>query len=58
VVSHEEIEEHLYDGRLDPTSNVVEAAVYALRRHIDRPGEPSLIETRRGVGYVLRDRPP
>jgi DNA-binding response OmpR family regulator len=53
-VSREEIEEHLYDGRADPTSNVVQAAIYALRQRIDRPGEPSLIETRRGLGYVLR----
>jgi DNA-binding response OmpR family regulator len=53
-VSREEIEEHLYGGWLDPASNVVQAAVYALRRHIDRPGEASLIETRRGLGYVLR----
>ena len=34
-------------------SNVVDAAVYALRKRIDRPGEPSLIQTRRGMGYVL-----
>jgi len=53
LVSREEIEQHLYDGRADPTSNVVESAIYALRRAIDRPGEPSLIETRRGLGYVL-----
>jgi DNA-binding response OmpR family regulator len=58
IVSHQEIEEHLYEGRLDPASNVVEAAVYALRRHIDRPGLPSLVETRRGVGYLLRGRAP
>jgi DNA-binding response OmpR family regulator len=53
VVSRAEIEEHLYDGRADPVSNVVDAAICALRRRIDRPGAPSLIETRRGAGYVL-----
>jgi DNA-binding response OmpR family regulator len=53
-VSREEIEEHLYEGRPDATSNVVPAAVYALRQQIDRPGEPSLIEMRRGLGYLLR----
>lgn len=54
VVSRDDIEQHIYEGRLDPTSNVVEAAVCALRRRIDIEAEPSLIETRRGAGYVLR----
>jgi DNA-binding response OmpR family regulator len=54
VASRSEIEAHLYDGRNEPTSNVVEAAVSSLRRRIDAPGEPSLIETRRGEGYMLR----
>jgi DNA-binding response OmpR family regulator len=53
VLSRPEIERHLYDERTDPMSNVVDAAVCALRRMIDRPGEPSLIQTRRGLGYVL-----
>jgi hypothetical protein len=34
-------------------SNVVDAAVYALRKKIDRPGGPSVIQTRRGMGYVF-----
>ncbi len=58
VVSRDEIEHHLFDGRADPTSNVVDAAVCALRKRIDPPGLPSLIETRRGLGYVLRAPPP
>lgn len=53
VVSRSEIESHIYDERAEPMSNVVEAAVYALRRRIDRPGQPSLIRTRRGVGYLI-----
>jgi two-component system OmpR family response regulator len=56
-VSREELEEHLYDGHDDPCSNVVAAAIHALRRLIDRPGQPSLIETRRGLGYALRRSP-
>jgi DNA-binding winged helix-turn-helix (wHTH) protein len=35
-------------------SNVVDAAIYALRKKIDVPGEQSLIATRRGLGYILR----
>ena len=38
-------------------SNVVDSAVCVLRKHIDTPGQPSLIETRRGLGYVLGGEP-
>jgi len=57
VVSRTEIEEHIYDAHVEPMSNVVDAAVYALRKKIDTPGEPSLIETRRGMGYVVKGVP-
>jgi DNA-binding response OmpR family regulator len=53
VVSRSEIEQHLYEDRAEIMSNVVDAAVYVLRKRLDRPGEPSLIQTRRGLGYVL-----
>jgi DNA-binding response OmpR family regulator len=50
VVSRSEIEEHIYDGRSDPMSNVVDSAICMLRKRI---GDASLIETKRGMGYVL-----
>ncbi len=53
VVSRTEIEAHLYDDRAGPMSNVVDSAVCSLRRKVDRPGEPSMIVTRRRLGYVL-----
>jgi DNA-binding response OmpR family regulator len=53
VVTRTEIENHIYDCRAEPMSNVVDTAIYALRRKIDAPGGPSLIRTRRGMGYVL-----
>lgn len=53
VLSRSQIESHLYDSTSEPMSNVVDSTVYALRKRIDRPGEPSLIQTRRGLGYVL-----
>jgi DNA-binding response OmpR family regulator len=53
VVTRSEIEDHVYDGRTELASNAVDSAVCALRRRIDAPGGPSLIETRRGQGYVL-----
>ena len=53
LVSRAELEEHIYDSRTDPMSNVVDSAICQLRKRIDTPGQPSLIETRRGLGYVL-----
>lgn len=54
VVSRTDIEAHLYDGREEPLSNAVEAAIYALRRRLAEAGATTLIETRRGLGYILR----
>ena len=54
VVSRSEIESHLYDEQADLMSNVIDAAVYALRKKIDEPDKPSLIQTRRGMGYMLQ----
>jgi two-component system copper resistance phosphate regulon response regulator CusR len=52
VVPREELAEHVWDGRYDPCSNVIEVYIQRLRRKIDR-GEPSFIRTRRGAGYQL-----
>ena len=53
TVSRTEIWEHLYDFGSKAVSNVVGVYVGCLRRKLDRPGERSLIQTRRGLGYVL-----
>jgi DNA-binding response OmpR family regulator len=54
VVSRREIETHLYDARVDTASNVVESAVSVLRKRLAKRGAPSLIETRHGLGYLLK----
>lgn len=53
LVTRSEIEQHIYDERIQPMSNVVDTAICALRRKIDAPETPSLIETRRGMGYIF-----
>ena len=55
VVTRAEIEHCIYDERAEPVSNVVDSTVCLLRKKIDRTGSPSLIQTRRGMGYVLRE---
>ena len=51
MLSRAAIEEHLYDGATERDSNVVEVLVNRLRRKLGRDA----IETRRGLGYRLRD---
>jgi DNA-binding response OmpR family regulator len=53
LVTRTDIEDHVYGGRVELNSNAVDSAICTLRRRIDLPGEPSLIETRRGHGYIL-----
>lgn len=54
VVTRPEIEEHIYDGDVDPMSNVVDSAICVLRRKLAvEEAAPPLIHTRRGQGYVL-----
>lgn len=53
LVSRAEIEEHIYDERVDPMSNVVDSAICTLRKKIDSSDDPSIIKTRRGMGYII-----
>lgn len=50
VVSRSELWQHLYDFASDTSSNVLDVLVARLRRKL---GEPDLIRTRRGQGYLL-----
>lgn len=54
IVSRIEIEDHLYDEDTLPMSNVVASTICALRDKLEADGEPRLIHTRRGLGYVLQ----
>ena len=51
ALSRQQILSAIWDYAFDPGSNVVDVYVSYLRNKIDRPGEPSLIATVRGVGY-------
>jgi two-component system copper resistance phosphate regulon response regulator CusR len=53
VVGRAEIAEHVWDASYEPLSNVIDVCVQRLRRKLDDPGRPSLIQTRRGEGYML-----
>jgi DNA-binding response OmpR family regulator len=53
VLSREQIEAHLYSESDSPLSNAVDSAVYSLRRKLTPEGDLPIIQTRRGLGYVL-----
>jgi len=52
-LSRTQIWEHLYDFAADPNSNVIDVHIGRLRRKLESGGQPRLIHTRRGLGYVL-----
>jgi len=54
VVSKTMIMEHVWNYDFDPQTNVVDVLVFRLRNKVDRDFRPKLIQTIRGVGYVLR----
>ena len=54
VVSKTMILSHVWEYQFDPQTNVVDVLVSRLRDKIDRPFDRKLLQTVRGVGYVLR----
>lgn len=56
VVSRTDLTEHVWDNSFDAMSNVVDAAIYRLRRKIDGDRRARLLHTVRGLGYRLSSR--
>jgi two-component system OmpR family response regulator len=55
VLSKTMILSHVWGYNFNPGTNVVDVLVSRLRDKIDRDFEPKLLQTVRGVGYVLRE---
>ncbi len=54
VFSRQSIEERIYDGECLPGSNTVEVFISSIRRKLKAVGQTNLINTVRGIGYVIR----
>ncbi len=54
VVSRGEIAEHVWDIGFKTGTNVVDVVVRRLRAKVDDPFKTKLIQTIRGIGYVLK----
>lgn len=56
AVTRSMILDEVWGMRIQPDTNVVDVHIYRLRGKVDGAGQPPLIRTMRGVGYVLNDR--
>jgi DNA-binding response OmpR family regulator len=54
VLTRQQLLDAVWGFDFDTGSNVVDVYVGYLRRKLDAPGEPSIIETVRGAGYRVR----
>lgn len=57
VITRTELSQQVWGYQFDPGTNVVEVAVQRLRRKLDNGSAPPLVQTVRGVGYLLRLAP-
>ena len=58
VLSRLQLLEHAWDYEYENRSNVVDVYVRYLREKVDRPFGVETIETVRGAGYRMREKPP
>jgi DNA-binding response OmpR family regulator len=56
VVTRSMILDKVWGMRIVPDTNVVDVHIYRLRGKVDGAGQHPLIMTKRGIGYVLKDR--
>ena len=56
IISKTSILENIYDYSFDPQTNVVDVLVCRLRNKIDKNFDHKMLQTVRGMGYVLKDQ--
>ncbi len=56
VFTRDELLDLVWGADRDVMANTVETYVSYVRSKVDAPGDRPLIQTVRGVGYVIRDR--
>lgn len=57
VVSRERLLNSVWEYGYDPGTKIVDVYVRYLRKKIDEEGAPSLIQTVRGIGYMISGQP-
>jgi len=55
VVSRTKLVEHVYDYQFDTETNIVDVFINKLRSKLDNEQDETIIQTIRGVGYIVKD---
>lgn len=55
ILSREQIREHVWDFDYEGESNIIDILIKNIRQKIDDNKEESIIQTKRGAGYVIRE---
>ena len=56
VISRTVLSEHVYDYHFDSNTNVLDVYINKLRNKIDKNSDSPVIQTIRGVGYIIKDK--
>ncbi len=56
VVTRTMISEHIWNDDFDAYSNVINVFINNLRKKIDQGHRKELIHSKRGIGYILKDK--
>ena len=56
VVTRTELSEHVWDDSFDSLGNVIDVTIHRLRKKIDGDRGDKLLQTFKGVGYVLKSQ--
>jgi DNA-binding response OmpR family regulator len=54
AVTREQIASHVWRQEFDATTNIVDVYINYIRKKVDLEGEPSMVRTVRGVGYMIK----
>ena len=55
ILSREQIREHVWDFDYEGESNIIDVLIKNIRQKIDDNKKESIIQTKRGAGYVIRE---
>ena len=55
VVSRIKLTEHVYEYQFDPDTNVIDVYINKLRNKIDKTSDRPLLQTIRGIGYMIKE---
>lgn len=55
ILSRSMIMQHVWKHNFDPESNIIDVYIKRLRQKIERPEQPQIIQSIRGVGYRVKE---